>query len=183
MDCYKELEDSVRESYACVVWSHKIQEKQADIYYKKYVFMEWCSIITAGVTSLGVLSVIFTDPVWVKVLTAIISFVSFCVTAYLKNFDLRKVIVLHKSTASKLIGVRDQYKVLLLEIRLKSDSVSNILDRYKDLVGRTDSIYLDAPNTTDEAVEKAREALNVKKDNTFTEEEIDSFLPISLRSK
>ena len=31
-DSYKILEDIVRESYVGVVWSHKIQEKQSDIY-------------------------------------------------------------------------------------------------------------------------------------------------------
>lgn len=37
-DEYLVLEDNVRHSYMSVVWSHKIQEKQADIltnYYKK----------------------------------------------------------------------------------------------------------------------------------------------------
>ena len=32
IDNYKTLEDVVRDSYAGVVWSHKIQEKQSDIY-------------------------------------------------------------------------------------------------------------------------------------------------------
>ena len=34
IDNYGMLEDVVRDSYAGVVWSHKIQEKQSDICYK-----------------------------------------------------------------------------------------------------------------------------------------------------
>lgn len=40
---YKMLEDVVRDSYASVVWSHKIQEKQADIYAEK--FKKWKPLI------------------------------------------------------------------------------------------------------------------------------------------
>lgn len=71
--------------------------------------------------------------------------------------------------------------MLLTEIKLQSDSVENLLSRYNELVKETDSIYLEAPSTTEEAVDKASEALKIKKDNTFSDEEIDSFLPSSLR--
>lgn len=36
IDNYGVLEDVVRDSYAGVVWSHKIQEKQSDIYAEKF---------------------------------------------------------------------------------------------------------------------------------------------------
>ena len=94
---------------------------------------------------------------------------------------MQKFITSHKAAANKLIAVRDQYKVLLTEIKLKVDSVENLLARYKELVEKTDAIYLEAPTTTDEAVGKASKALKIKKDNTFTDAEIDSFLPLSLR--
>ena len=61
------------------------------------------------------------------------------------------------------------------------DSVEILLARYKELVEKTDAIYLEAPTTTDKAVVKASKALKIKKDNTFTDEEIDSLLPLSLR--
>ena len=41
-------------------------------------------------------------------------------------------------------------------------------------------LYQSAPNTTDKAVKLARKALNVSKDNTFTEDEINAFLPDEL---
>lgn len=181
MDDYKTLEDTVRDSYASVVWSHKIQEKQADIYAEKFKKMETVNIGAASLTSVGIVALIFTDPLWLKLVSALISFATVYITAYFKSFDLQKFITSHKATANKLIAVRDQYKVLLTEIKLKADSVENLLARYKELVEKTDTIYLEAPTTTDEAVDKASEALKVKKDNTFTDKEIDSFLPSSLR--
>lgn len=178
---YKMLEDVVRDSYASVVWSHKIQEKQADIYAEKFKKMETVNIGAASLTSVGIVALIFTDPLWLKLISALISFATVYITAYFKSFDLQKFITSHKAAANKLIAVRDQYKVLLTEIKLKVDSVENLLARYKELVEKTDAIYLEAPTTTDEAVGKASKALKIKKDNTFTDAEIDSFLPLSLR--
>ena len=112
-----------------------------------------------------------------------ISFATVYITEYFKSFDLQKLITSHKAAANKLIAVRDRYKVLLTEIKLKVDSVENLLARYKELVEKTDAIYLEAPTTTDEAVCEASKALKIKKDNTFTDAEIDSFLPLSLRKE
>ena len=181
IDNYRVLEDAVRDSYGGVVWTHKIQEKQADIYAEKFKKMETVNIIAASLTSAGIIAIIFTDPLWLKLISAIVSFATVYITAYYKSFDLQKLVASHKATANKMIAVRDKYKVLLTEIKLQSDSVENLLIKYNELVKETDGIYLEAPTTTDKAVERAREALKVKKDNTFTDEEIDSFLPQSLR--
>ena len=181
IDNYQVLEDAVRDSYGGVVWTHKIQEKQADICAVKFKKMETVNIVAASLTSAGIIAIIFTDPLWLKLISAIVSFATVYITAYYKSFDLQKLVASHKATANKIIAVRDKYKVLLTEIKLQSDSVENLLTKYNALVKETNGIYLEAPTTTDKAVEMAREALKVKKDNTFTDEEIDSFLPQSLR--
>lgn len=133
IDDYKTLEDTVRDSYSSVVLSHKIQEKQADIYAEKFKKMETVNIWAASLTSVGIVALIFTDPLWLKLVSALISFATVYITAYFKSFDLQKFIASHKAAANKLIVVRDQYKVLLTEIKLKADSVENLLARYKEL--------------------------------------------------
>lgn len=181
IDDYSVLEDSVRNSYGSIVWSHKIQEKQSDIYAEKFKKMETVNIFAASLTSVGVIAMIFTDPLWLKLISALISLATVFITAYYKAFDLQKLMVSHKATANKLIAVRDKYKVLLIKIKLKSDPIDQLILQYNELVKEVDTIYLDAPSTTDKAVKRASEALKVTQDNTFSEEEIDSFLPASLR--
>ncbi len=183
IDNYDVMENVVRDSYSGVVWSHKIQEKQSDIYAKKFKTMEIINIGAASLTSVGIIAMVFTDPLWLKLVSALISFASVYITAYFRSFDLQKLITSHKATANKLVVVRDRYKVLLTEIKLQSDSVVNLLSKYDDLVKETDTIYLEAPSTTDKAVDRASKALKIKKDNTFSDEEVDSFLPISLRRR
>ncbi len=181
IDNYQVLEDVVRDSYSGVVWSHKIQEKQADIYAEKFKKLETINICAASITSVGIMTIIFSDPLWLKLFSTLASFATVYITAYYKSFDLQKLVVSHKATANKLIAVRDKYKVLLTEIKLQSNTVENLLMKYNELVTETDNIYLEAPTTTDKAVGKASEALKVKKDNTFANGEIDLFLPQSLR--
>ena len=58
---YKDLEDIVRTRYGSVAWTHKIHEKQAEIYDKEYGILAVINIIAASVTSAGIVSLIFTD--------------------------------------------------------------------------------------------------------------------------
>lgn len=181
LENYKILEDVVRNSYIRVVWTHKIQEKQSDIYTAKFKLMETINIAAASFTSVGIVAMIFTDPLWIKLISAVISFATIYITAYFKSFNLQKEIAAHKETANKLIAIRDRYMFLLTQINLQSDSLENLLSTYYELIKETDHIYQSAPITTEKAVEKASEALNINMDNTFSNEDIDLFLPDSLR--
>lgn len=73
-DQYNILEDAVRDMFARAVWSHKIQEKQSDIYQMRYKWMETVNILCASLTAVGILSTIFTDRLWIKIASAILSF-------------------------------------------------------------------------------------------------------------
>ena len=183
MDSYEKIESSVRDTLGSVVWSHKIQEKQADIYEDRFKLMETAKIASASLTSVGIVSLIFTDHVWVKLVSALISFVSVFVSAFLKSFDLQTMVNQHKSAAINLLAVRDELKLLILQIRLQKSEPDALFERYESTVHKLDKIYADAPNTTDKAKTIAKYALNVTQDNTFSEEEIDLFLPVGLRKR
>ena len=180
-DMYKLIESSVRDTLASVVWSHKIQEKQADIFSDRFKRMETAKIVSASLTSVGIVSLIFTDQLWVKICSAFISFVSIFVNAFFKSFDLQTMVSQHKSAANNLRSVRDNLKLLLLQIRMKQTEPAELEKEYEEIVQQLDKVYADAPNTTDKAVTLAREALNVTKDNTFSDAEIDNYLPVGLR--
>ncbi len=178
---YCKLESSVRDTLGSVVWSHKIQEKQADIYAKNFKVMETAKILSASLTSVGIVSLIFTDQFWIKIISALISFISVFISALFKSFDLQTMVGQHKAAANNLLAVRDDLKLLLLQIKLQQSNPDSLYDRYEEIVHQLDKVYADAPNTTDKAVDLARVALNITKDNTFTDGEIDGFLPVGLR--
>jgi len=180
---YELLEDSVRNTFGSIVWSHKIQEKQADLYSNQYRWMEIAKIATASLTSIGIVSLIFTDYMWLKLASALISFISVFVSAFFKSFDLKTMTNSHKITANKLLVVRNEMKIILLKIKLQQTEVTELMEEYESLVKELGEIYENAPNTSDIAVKKARDALNITKDNNFSDNEINSSLPETLRRR
>lgn len=178
---YEYLESSVRNTLGSVVWSHKIQEKQADIYTARFRSMETAKILASALTSAGLVSLFITDTLWVKILSSLISFVSFFVSAFFKSFNLNDMIGEHKRSAVALLAIRDKLIMLILQIRMKQKTAVELYSEYELLMNQLHKAYSESPNTTDAAVKKAKLALNVTLDNTFSDEEIDSYLPKELR--
>lgn len=178
---YRIVEDTIRHTFTSVVWSHKIQEKQADICSNKFRWMETIRIIAASLTAAGIFSIIFTDQLWLKIVSTCISFVTIFVSAFFKTFNLQKMVSAHKETANQLVGIRDRLTVLLTKVHICDGTPEDIMSEFETILKELDGIYKAAPNTTDKAVAMARKALNVTKDNTFTDEETDAFLPQSLK--
>ncbi len=178
---YKTLEDTARNTFCSVTWSHKIQEKQVDIFATQYKYLEIANIVSASLTSVGIVSLIFTDELWLKLVSALISFVSIFASSFLKSFDLSTKVNAHKNCANKLLAIRNEFQILLLKINLEQEEIDNLIKSYEELVIKLNKIYSGSPNTCDKAVKKAQKSLKINQDNTFTNEEIDSFLPEALR--
>ncbi len=181
MEKYNSLESTVRNTLASVVWSHKIQEKQADIYTSRYRFFETIRIVASGITSVGLISLVFKDAGAVKIICAMVSLVSFCVSAFFKSFNLNTMVNEHKQAATQLLSVRDGLIMLILQIRMRNLAPDALYSEFEQLMEKLHKIYCNAPITTDKAVDMARTALKVTEDNTFSDQEIDSYLPKELR--
>jgi hypothetical protein len=64
---------------------------------------------------------------------------------------------------------------------LKLLPINEILTKRDKLLEELDSVYKSAPSTTYEAYKKAQDALKNLEDMTFTDTEIDKFLPRDLK--
>lgn len=177
------LEDNIRHTFMSVVWTHKIQEKQADILNEKFNKYEVIRIICASFTSVGLISLIFVDEFWIKVISAVLSFINTSISMFFKSFDIQKNISNHKRTAIDLLVLRDKLRLLLTEVHMDNAVAIELIKKYEDLQDQVNQVYKDAPNTTDKAVNRAFKALKIKKDNEFSDDEIDCNLPKSLQRK
>ena len=86
---YQIMLEEIRQIFASVVWTHKIQEKQADIYAKRYRILETINILMAAATSCGIITTIFVDNIVAKIIAAALSFGTLAITAYFKSFDVK----------------------------------------------------------------------------------------------
>ena len=175
------IESMIRHSYMGVVWTHKIQEKQADIYIRQKNIFEIIRIISSSLTAAGLVSIIFaSDELWIKLLTALLSFTTLTMEALTKSFDYDKLVLSHKNTAIELLELRDKYQWLIYHAQ-ESDNIMNIEAEYQKAEKKKHEIYKEAPRTTDKAVKLAGKALHVNKDNDFSEDDINSSLSQCLK--
>lgn len=177
------LEENVRHTFMSVVWSHKIQEKEADILSEKFKLYELIRIVCASLTSVGLISLIFIDEFWIKLISTIVSFISTFISMFFKSFEVQNNVSNHKKTAIDLLILRDKFRLLLIEIRMNKADTKEIFQKYDNLQRELGEVYKVAPNTTDKAVERAYKALEINKDNEFSDKEIDVNLPNSLKRR
>lgn len=178
---YDHIESVVRSVYGSVVWTHKIHEKQADIYEKKYKRIQFIKILTASITSAGIFSLFFSELMLVKIASVAVSFCSTFISLLFKSFDFLSMIEQHKAAAKNVLSIRDALRLLLLRIKLQKKSAMVLYDEFEEINNQLIKIYADAPRTTEKAVDVASIALNRDKESEFSDEEIDKFLPEKLR--
>ena len=166
---------------ASIVWTHKIQEKQSDIYKWWYNFWETIRIVAGAVTTSGIIAILFLDEYWIKVITAGISIITLFIDSYLKVYDLKVLSNTHKSSALDLLKLREETISVLCDIKLNKYTKETLIEKRDYISQRQMEIYINMLDCSDKAVEKASESLKEKGDSTYSEEEIDSFLPILAR--
>jgi hypothetical protein len=176
------LESQIRECFGRVVWTHKTQEKCADILFSRNSVYKWTQIILSAITTTGILSSLFASAPWIKIASAVISFALVCVNAYLKQYDLGELAQKHAETAVGLWDIRESYFSLLTDLRLdRNIDIDAIKRRRDDLQSRLKRLYKCSPRSISKAYTDATKALKECEEMTFSDEEIDKFLPKELR--
>lgn len=69
----------------------------------------------------------------------------------------------------------------MCDIKLNKYTEETLIEKRDYISQRQMEIYINMLDCSDKAVEKASESLKEKGDSTYSEEEIDSFLPILAR--
>ena len=183
----KTLEGQLRECYGRVVYTHKTHEKHADDLIKQNSCIKWGQIILSAIIAGGVITMLFEFcPEYKKiaeVIVAIISTILLVLNSYTKDYDLGTIAQKHRQVAAEIWLIREKYLTLLTALRMKQLSVDEICSQRDKLLEDLHSIYSGAPSTNFEAYQKAQDALKNKEDMTFSDDEIDKFLPKELKRK
>ncbi|MBD2319732.1 SLATT domain-containing protein [Phormidium tenue] len=186
-DDIKIIESQIRECFGRVVWTHKTHEKCADIYSERQKLLKTIEIIVSALTTTSLLSSVFGEQKIGTIIGAIFSTITLGLTIYTKDFDLGKISKSHVDTATKLWNVRELYISLITDIKVKSLTLDKIKLTRDKLQEELSLIYQNAPRTNYKAYELASKSLskhgqiNQGEEMTFSDEEIDRFLPKDLR--
>lgn len=177
----KILEGQLRECYGRVVYSHKTHEKCADILLGNQRCIRISQIGLSAITTAGFLGVVFGSGTIGAVVGVIVSTTLLAVNSYTKNYDLGELAQKHRQAASDLWLIREKYLSLLVDLGMGEKPLEGLQEQRDGLIVDLHSIYSGAPSTTFRAYKRAQEALKKLGDMTFTDAEIDAFLPGELR--
>ncbi|WP_448134656.1 SLATT domain-containing protein [Stenotrophomonas rhizophila] len=175
------LADQIRQCFGRVVYSHKTHEKMAEHCATTLRHLKIAQIVLSALATCGVLSLFVVDCPVAKAVAALMSFANLAVAGYMKGFDPGGVAQKHRDTAALLWNVRDSYQSLLVDLARGTLSAEAATVRRDELQTATARIYQAAPHTSNKAYTTAQHALKALEDFTFSDGEIDKFLPGSLR--
>lgn len=180
-DSFTSLEGQIRECFGRVVYTHKTHEKMADGCSATLRRIKIGQIIVAAVTSTSALSLVFSNSSALKIVTACLSILNLLITGYMKGFDPGGTAQKHRDAAASLWPIRESYLSLLTDLRMRciTDEKAKIVR--EDLQSKLTVIYKGAPQTDGKAYAAAQAALKDNEELTFSDAEIDHFLPSSLR--
>ena len=175
------LEAQLRECFGRVVYSHKTHEKCADILLSRLANIKLWQIILSAVTTAGFISTLFGSGVIGSLIGVVVSTALLVLNAYTKNYDLGELAQKHKQAANDLWLVREKYLSLITDLRMKKRALDSIQAARDQLLEQLHGVYSGSPSTTYPAYRKAQDALQNKEDMTFSDDEINAFLPNALK--
>jgi hypothetical protein len=143
--------------------------------------LKWGQIIVSAITASGAVSSVFFAEAWIAMLTALFSLLALIFSGYAKDIDPGAAAQQHRDTAADLWGIRESYLSLLTDVAAPDAHLDAIRRRRDELQEKLQAIYKGAPRTDGEAYAKAQKALKKDEDLTFSDQEIDHFLPVLLK--
>jgi hypothetical protein len=164
-----------------VVYTHKTHEKCADILLARWSRIKVWQIILAAMTAGGFIAAVFGAGKVGAAIGVVVSTTLLVLNAYTKDYDLGELAQKHKQAAADLWLIREQYLSLITDLVMGEKPLESLQSERDKLLVQLHSLYSGAPSTTYQAYRRAQDALKKYEDMTFSDEEIDAFLPTELK--
>jgi hypothetical protein len=103
------------------------------------------------------------------------------INSYTKDHDLGEIAQKHRQAGAELWIIREQYLSLLTDLRIGGQLLDDIRNSRDELLQDLHAVYTGAPSTNYKAYKMAQTALKALEDMTFSDDEIDAFLPRELK--
>ena len=175
------LEGQLRECFGRVVYSHKAHEKQVDILVKWLSRIKLGQIILSALIAGNFIFRFFGLGVIGLIIGTILSMALLILTLYTKENKLAELAQKHKQIAIDIWLIRERYQSLITDLKVGDQSLETIRQERDLLMEDLHVVYSNAPTTNSRAYREAQKALKQDEDMTFSDEEIDAFLPTELK--
>jgi hypothetical protein len=174
------LVDHIRLSFGHLIYAYQAHAHAAE----RLARRSWqAKVVTLTLTGLTVAAclVALDTPRPFRIAAASLAGLAFATHAIALALDFEPRVYAHRSCAARLWLLGENYRALLAEIHDGLIDPSTIMARRDVLIREVHAVYEHVPPADRQAYQIARKALSGKGEVTITEEELDRFLPESLR--
>jgi len=176
------LRTSVREAFGRLVYTHKTHEKEIESLLATSALLRWAELGLIALAAGGAITVLLGSGFAFQLATAILATLATAVTLYQVSFDPDHAIDEHRKAARQMWLIREKYINLLADMTDSAITENEARQRRDELLRDLHAVYRDAPATSRKAYAKAQTALKLHEEMTFSDDEIDRFLPPPLRT-
>ena len=174
------LNAQLRELYGRVVYSHKVHEKEADILLARLSKVKLAQIVLPAISTTGFASILFGTEWLGSLVGTLCSVVLLALNLYTRSDDLGAQAQEHRDAAASIWPIRENYLSLITDLAL-GNPLPDIQEKRDALLDELAEVYNNSPSTTERAYKKAQKALNLQGEMTFSADEVDAFLPHTLK--
>ncbi len=175
------LESQIREIYGRTIYTHKTHEKCADLLKCRYDCLKFIDISLSVITMSSIVFHVFGENDITEKISITASALLLGLKLFSYNYNLLTIAEKHKQAALNILEVREKLLSLLVDIRIGNKEISQLQQIRDELNERLVNTYSGAPKTINKAYAIASKALKVNEEFTFSDAEIDQFLPEGLR--
>jgi hypothetical protein len=171
---------AIRESFGRVVYSHKTHEKDCEMGNHRARMVKWTNVILTTLTSSSLVTDLFSQSPSFLYISTILAATTLAFVIFQVSFNPEEAAEKHRQAAKEIWYVREKYVSLLVDIKNGALSNEAVTKRRDGLIEELKLIYKFVPPTSASAYKKAQRALKINEELTFTNDEINQFLPEDL---
>jgi hypothetical protein len=172
---------TARELFGRAVWTHKVHEVERELCTRRLTILNCANIAIAGATTVfAVLSASIHAPK-ALILTAVLAAITVCFAIAQTTFDPATKESQQRVAAKEMLWLREQLFLLIVDCHLSTTPIEKLQQHLESIARELTLAYKFMPNTSEKANKITGKRLH-NGEMTFSEAEIDSFLPPRFRS-
>ena len=173
--------DHLRLTFGHVIYAQRAHAELAAWHARVNRWLEAAEAFLMLIVVVASIALITTAQNGYGVAAAIAAGLAVCILVARLACDFGTTAGAHRSCSTRLWRLREEFRALLADIQDGSVTLDAARDRRQALISALESVYQDAPPADRRMYEAARKALPVSYEAALADEEVDRFLPPSMR--
>ena len=175
------LVDHLRLTFGHVIYTHRAHARLALHHGRWSRGLQGGEALLMIATAAAAMGLLQTGQTAYAMTTAITATLALLVLVLRLVFDFERSAATHRTCSAHLWQLREQYRALLADLQDGGITLDVARDRRDALMQRLHDLYKNAPPLDRSAYEAARAELPSQHEGTLSDEEVDRFLPASLK--